>query len=271
MLVNNNKKRPRIAIGFFGITRSLKWTLPSIQNNIIDPARKLGDVRVFAHLYQQKHVLNPRSGEDHALDPHEHQLLQCDEIKLEAPGVCLVTANYEWVLSHGDAFHDEGKSLSNLIHQLHSLQEVGQMMDSWKPDLFLLTRPDLMYHDDFTEIINKQLKSSPKSITLPNWQWYGGYNDRFAVCGPVAGSAYTNRINLIPEYLKKTGGPLPAERFLAFNLHKMKLNLDFCNLRASRMRANGEQVKENFKTVSISKRTKRFLSRYFSSTKFYED
>jgi hypothetical protein len=128
-----------------------------------------------------------------------------------------------------------------------------------------------MYHDDFTEIINKQLKSSPKSITLPNWQWYGGYNDRFAVCGPVAGSAYTNRINLIPEYLKKTGGPLPAERFLAFNLHKMKLNLDFCNLRASRVRANGEQVKENFKTVSISKRTKRFLSRYFSSTKFYED
>jgi len=27
--------RPRIAIGFFGLARSLKWTLPSIKENII--------------------------------------------------------------------------------------------------------------------------------------------------------------------------------------------------------------------------------------------
>jgi len=78
LMANNDKKsvQPRIAIGFFGITRSLKWTLSSIQKNIIEPARSLGDVRLYAHLYQQEYVLNPRSGEDHPMDPHEHQLLE---------------------------------------------------------------------------------------------------------------------------------------------------------------------------------------------------
>ena len=34
MTENSDKTlSPRIAIGFFGITRSLKWTLPSIQKN----------------------------------------------------------------------------------------------------------------------------------------------------------------------------------------------------------------------------------------------
>ncbi len=102
LMANNDKKsvQPRIAIGFFGITRSLKWTLSSIQKNIIEPAHNLGDVRLYAHLYQQEYVLNPRSGEDHPMDPHEHQLLECDEIKLEKPGTCLAAVNYEWVRSY---------------------------------------------------------------------------------------------------------------------------------------------------------------------------
>jgi hypothetical protein len=120
-----------------------------------------------------------------------------------------------------------------------------------------------MYHDNFEHVISNQLTSAENSISLPNWQWYDGYNDRFAICRPHAARVYTNRINLIADYLGKTGGPLPAERFLAFNLHKEKSRLNFFALRASRVRANGEQVKEDFKLASISKRTKRFLSKYF--------
>ena len=191
MTGNSNKAlRPRIAIGFFGITRSLKWTLPSIQKNIIEQARALGDTRLFAHFYQQDHINNPRTGEDQSLDTNEYQLLECDEVELEKPGTCLATANFEWILSHGDAFYDEGKSLANLIHQLHSLQQVGRMIEAWKPDVTILARPDLTYHDSFASVIDKQLKSSPTKITIPDWQWYGGYNDRFAICGLDAGRIY---------------------------------------------------------------------------------
>ena len=260
---DNQPVRPRIAIGFFGITRSLKWTLPSIQKNIIAPARELGEVRLFAHLYQQEHINNPRSGEHQSLDPNEYQLLNCDEVKLEQPGNCLITENYEWILSHGDAFHDEGKSLANLIHQLHSLQQVGRMIEAWKPDVMVLARPDLTYYDNFAAVITKQLKFASTKITIPDWQWYGGYNDRFAICGLDAGRIYSNRIDLIPDYLNKTGGPLPAERFLRFNLHKARITVKACSLRASRTRANGKVIEENFKPASLGKHIKRALLKYF--------
>ena len=260
---DNQPVRPRIAIGFFGITRSLKWTLPSIQKNIIAPARELGEVRLFAHLYQQEHINNPRSGEHQSLDPNEYQLLNCDEVKLEQPGNCLITENYEWILSHGDAFHDEGKSLANLIHMLHSLQQVGRMMTAWKPDILVLARPDLTYQNDFSQVLIDQLKSPSNSLTLPNWQWFGGYNDRFAVCGPAAGYAYTNRKDLIKDYLKRTGGPLPAERFLRFNLHKGNISVKTCSLRASRTRANGIAVEEDFTAAALGKYIKRALTKYF--------
>jgi hypothetical protein len=167
-MTENSKKalRPRIAIGFFGITRSLKWTLPSIQKNIIEPSRLLGESRLFAHFYHQEHIDNPRTGEHQSLDPNEYLLLECDEIKIEKPGNCLIEANYTWILSHGDAFHDEGKSLANLIHQLHSLKQVGCMIEAWKPDLVIMARPDLMYHDNLYDEIKKQIKTGKPNKPL---------------------------------------------------------------------------------------------------------
>ena len=255
-------QKPRIAIGFFGVTRSLKWTLPSIRENIIEPARQLGEVRLFAHLYQQTHITNPRSGEDNPLDPEEYRLLECDEVTLEAPGQCLQEAQYDWILSHGDAFHDNGKSLANLIHQLHSLQVVGRMIDAWKPDVVILARPDLKYHDSLGEAVAKHLQLPADALSLPNWQWYGGYNDRMAICGTSASSVYTNRLNVIPRYLEKTGGPLPAERFLKFCLHDKGILPEEISIRASRVRANGKIVDENFAIASMGKRLRRLLDFY---------
>ena len=262
--------RPKIAIGFFGLARSLKWTLPSIKENIIAPAREVGDVRLFAHLYKQTHITNPRSGEDDPLDPEEYRLLECDEVQLEEPGRCLEEARYEWILSHGDAFHDGGKSLANLIHQLHSLQVVGQMIDIWHPDVVVLVRPDLYYHDSLKTVIYEHTKQPSARISLPIWQWYGGYNDRFAVCGRLSFKSYTNRLDFVATYLHKTGGPLPAERFLKFSLHQQGIQPDAFSLRASRVRANGKIVEENFKPASLMKKLRRKIDFYFfQSKKFF--
>jgi hypothetical protein len=106
---------------------------------------------------------------------------------------------------------------------------------------------------------------SPESISLPNWQWYGGYNDRFAICGSDSYLGYTNRINLISEYLKKKSGPLPAERFLKYSMHKRNISLKFCTLRASRVRANGLTVAENFNPASLGKRLRRSIQKYWES------
>jgi hypothetical protein len=260
-------RKPKIAIGFFGVSRSLKWTLPSIQENIIQPARQLGEVRLFAHLYQQAHIFNPRSGENDPLDPEEYRLLECDEVRLEQPGLCLEEARYEWVLSHGDAFHDGGKSLANLIHQLHSLKVLGQMIDAWEPDVVVLARPDLEYHDDFGPVISDHLNLRPENLSLPEWQWYGGYNDRLAICGAEAHKTYTRRLDLVPAYLERTGGPLPAERFLKFSLHENGIRPRPVSIRGNRVRANGITVNENFTSASIGKLVRRQCNFYFSRIK----
>lgn len=258
-------RRPRIAIGFFGVTRSLRWTLPSIRENIIEPARQLGDVRLFAHLYQQTHITNPRSGEDDPLDPEEYRLLECDEVRLEEPGHCLEAARYEWILSHGDAFHDGGKSLANLIHQLHSLQVVGEMINEWKPDVVVLARPDLRYHDNLGPVLREQAHRSARYLSVPDWQWYGGVNDRLAIGSAFACRAYSSRIALIPAYLRKTNGPLPAERFLRFSLNMHGVIPIGVKLKASRVRAGGRVEPENFTSISLGKTLRRRIESYFFS------
>jgi len=265
MTENSNKAlRPRIAIGFFGITRSLKWTLPSIQENIIMPARALGETRLFAHFFQQEHINNPRTGEDQSLDTNEYQLLECDEVELEKPGICLATANYEWVLSHGDAFYDEGKSLANLIHQLRSLQQVGRMIDQWTPDVVILARPDLMYHDSLYGEIAMQINRPKMYISIPNWQWFGGVNDRFAIGSRESCLAYSKRFDFIHPYLEKTGGPLPAERFLRFCLKQQGIIIRPMRVTASRVRSNGNPVEEDFSPISVGKYLKRTIESVYS-------
>ena len=73
--------KKKIAICFFGITRSLKYTIGSIEENILNPARTLGDVRVFAHFFNQERVENSRSRESTALDRSEYMNIHEDQRK----------------------------------------------------------------------------------------------------------------------------------------------------------------------------------------------
>ena len=54
---------PRISVAFFGITRSLSYTIDSIRSNIFASARGYGDVFVCCHFFHQSTINNPRSGE----------------------------------------------------------------------------------------------------------------------------------------------------------------------------------------------------------------
>jgi hypothetical protein len=59
----------RFALCFFGLTRSLNWTVESIENHILGPLNRAGtpgnEVKydVFLHTYAMKSVNNPRTNE----------------------------------------------------------------------------------------------------------------------------------------------------------------------------------------------------------------
>lgn len=250
--------RLQIAVGFFGITRSLKWTHESIEKNILQPLEALGDVRVYGHFFNQTEIANPRSGESGALDPGEYRLLPFDEVLLEPPGACLDQWGYPEILARGNCWKDAGQSLANLIHQLHSLKKLAEMIAPQRPDLIVLARPDLRYHDSLLAMCHAQIGHPPRSITLPDWQWFSGANDRFAVADYDGFEAYANRIDQVRHFLADTGKPLHAEQLLFYSLNRAGIRVYLSAARASRVRANGVEVDECFKPVSFKKKLRRF-------------
>lgn len=245
-------KQAKIAICFYGITRSLRYTIESIERNVLSPAKELGDVRIFCHFFDQKYINNPRTGEYGELET-EHHLLQPDELILEPPNHCLEQWNFKLLGSFGIPRDADEQSLKNLIHQLHSLNLAFELASNWSPDVYLFCRPDLEYHDNFYNELKETLSRNQTHIKVPLWQQYGGLNDRFAICkGLLAGESYAQRIQASKDYIQDNNQPLHAESLLLYCLKKSQQKCLWTTLRASRIRADGGKKTENFNTGYFS-------------------
>lgn len=237
----------RIAICFFGITRSLATTLPSIHENVIAPARDLAEVRTFAHLFDVQRVDNVRSGESGEVARDEHLSLGADILLLEPPGSCLERRRFDDIAAHGDFWNDGLKSLSNLVHQLHSLDLATDAALAWSPDAVVFCRPDLRYLDSFGPWLESALADRQDTVYVPGWQHWGGFNDRFAVCsGHAAAQAWGKRVEAALPYVKTRRRALHGERLLAWRLKRSAVRIRQMNVRAVRVRVGGREVRERF-------------------------
>jgi hypothetical protein len=235
----------KIAVVFFGITRALRLTLPSITANLIDPARAIAqEVRLFGHFYRQSLIQNARSGEDGQLDPEEYRLLQLDQVELEEPGVCLDQYPMTEMQARGDIWRDDFASFRNLVHQLHSLKRATLMAESYQPDIVIFARPDLFYHDSAAEHLDLLGRAHRSFVLVPDWSIWFGHNDRLALVKGAEGiAAYGKRADRMGEYCAR-GKRLHSERFLKYALGGQRVRT--MHMRASRVRANGLQVLEDF-------------------------
>ena len=239
--------RPRIAVCFFGITRSLSHTIASIEANVLAPARQQGEVTVLSHFFEQTQIDNPRSGEAGTLNTQEHKLLPNDWLELEPPGTGLDQWGFEELKQHGDRWSDDFRSLRNLMQQQHSLHRVTDAALKTDPDLVIFCRPDLHYHDSFEDQIARGLKDVWPTVRLPSWQPWIGRNDRFAIArGQRAVRAYGQRVELAQEYCRWREEPLHAEKLVAYALRRHFVRVKTFPLRASRVRISGERVDEVF-------------------------
>lgn len=238
----------RIALCYFGITRSLSFTIGSIRSNVIGPAQAAGESKAYAHLFLQDKVVNPRTGEDHAMDPDEYRLLGADEVLLEPPHTCLKHRGFDEFKRHGDPWEDNFVSMRNLIHQLHSLDKVGRAALRDGVDVAIFCRPDLQYHDSLAKPLASALATARPSVLLPFWQPHGGHNDRFAICvGRQAIETYSQRISQAEAYCETLRRPLHSERLLAYSLQRAGIRVRTFGQTASRVRADGALASECFR------------------------
>ncbi|PHS59381.1 MAG: hypothetical protein COB03_02850 [Alteromonas sp.] len=234
----------RIAVCFFGITRSLKHTLQNINTHVVNPARKLGEVRLYAHFFDQRCIVNPRSGECCKLDENEYKLLNLDQVTIDQPDEFLAHSDFVQVSRYGDGFGDGFNSLRNLYHQLYSLNSVTAKALEWDPNIVVFARPDLKYHDSFSRTY-KDAIDNKNVIYVPNWQHWDGLNDRFAVAVDTGAiKAYGQRYRAISQYCSETQSCLHSEKLLKYALKSQKVKM--INIRASRVRSNGGVAKEPF-------------------------
>ncbi len=245
--------RPRIAVCFFGITRSLSHTIGSIERNILTPARTRGETRIFAHFFRQQEIDNPRSGEKGMLRSNEHKLLAPDWLELEMPENCLAERDFEGLKEFGDTWKDDFRSLRNLLHQLHSLDRATRAALEWTPDIVVFARPDLEYHDSLEPYL--QVHSAVPLVQLPNWQHWGhGYNDRFAVAThPTATMAYGSRISLTHRFCHEMNRPLHAELLVRYAMEANAVKKELIGARATRVRSDGTRAEESFRHRQVER------------------
>lgn len=243
----------RIAVCFRGISRSLSYTIASIRSNVLAPTRKFGEVKVFTHFFDQQEINNPRTGELGLLNSDEYRLLESDWLVLEKPDECLEKYNFEYIKSFGDPWGDGFYSLRNVIHALHSLKQSWLTAQSWGADVYLFLRPDMVYHQSFEPTLRKISQQRFSGLGVPLWEGWGGCNDTFAIANTAAAaSGYATRIDRVSDYCARTGKPLTAEVYLLDCIKEQNIPLWFMGIKASRVRSNGEFVKENFKLLRES-------------------
>ena len=247
-MTKSEYKKYKISICFFGITRDLSITYPSIKKNIINPASKYADVKIFCHFFKNEYISNDRSGEFKVKAKNNWDILKADKIIYDLPDIFLKDNNID-IYEFGDTYNDNFQSIKNLIHQLYSLERVFEISSSFKSDLTLFLRPDLYYWDSFEDVIKESLTLLNDYIILPKWQSYRGFNDRFSICSSFySAKTYSGRINQIFNFLKDTRHRLYSEELLYYSIYKSNSKIKTIFHKASRVRANGLMQKENFDT-----------------------
>lgn len=244
-----------IGIAFFGLPRNTDRTFSSIEKHILQPASQFGDVVPCYHFFNQTHVVNPRSREDAVLDFSQYLPFMKFQGELENPEGVPEKCGLATITARGDAWGDDFKSLRNLLLQLHSLRQVTLQLETFSPDIVVYARPDLLYHNSFAPGLKAMLTSiNKRTVRLPFWQWAGGYNDRFALCGKDVFTVYGKRIEQITAYLNAySGKPLHAERLLRFALDRESVAVRPLNVQATRIRVGGNELQEDFSSVQTNR------------------
>ena len=257
-MMNSKIEFSSVALLCYGLPRSLRFTVHSIQSNVISPLQGVGvHVDIFVHTFRHRHpVSNRRSREFNVkLDNDEWKLLQPSNVTIESVESILHEQRRlrDNLKQYGDAWRDGFASLERYLLGLHSAQKVVRMVEQQYTsyDGAILMRGDLLFIDPLdVRLFAKAIRMN--TIVIPAWQSWFGLNDRFMYGEFNEIIRYGNRIERVTAFCSQTSQPFHSERFLYWFstnsvLAIVKKTLPLCTKqRAARVRADGRIHDENF-------------------------
>ena len=236
----------RIAILFWGITRSLKHTLDSFNENIVKMFIKNNiNYDIYIHSYKMNRKLcNSRSKEYNVeYDNEEYKLLNPQYIEIEDEDEVKTRINFEQYKTHYDCYNTDYKNIDNFIYAVYSKQKVSQLVEkSGKEyDYIIYLRPDVEYVTNFDlEFLNHVNK---QTIGVPNFHvYFDTINDRFFLMTFDNLSLFGNLFDHLLEYSKER---VIHPEYFYYHILKNIYNLDliYIPFGFNRVRADGK--KEN--------------------------
>ena len=237
----------KVAIGFFGITRSLKYSIDSINKNIFDVFKENNiEYDIFIHTYFLQSYENKRAGEKKTdkIDNEEYKLLSPKYFKIDDQDDIINNLNLNSYRTYPDPWKTKYQSVNFYILGCYSKYMLTNMIENATDNYnyILFVRPDCLY---INKLNHKYLDlASSNTIVIPNFNlfWYG-INDRFAITNNETYKIYGKIFLQLLDLSKKMS--LHSETILYFILHNNNINVKHINFRFARIRNNGNINKDD--------------------------
>lgn len=236
----------KIAVCFWGLTRSLKYTIKSI-NEQLDAMRKFGDVTTFMHTYK---LFRPYSNlwgkeKDIMLDPNEYKLLDPDHFVWDDQDEVSKSIDFKAYHTFPDNIYKTNyQTINNFILAMYSLKRVTELMlrhnKTKHYDYVVFMRPDVIF-DSLPKLTHFQAATDNTIVSPQFGKWHAGghkINDRYAICTPYVAKIYGRRLVYLLDYSRKK--EIYTEVFLYDLMRAHNIKIIFKWICFNRVRANGE-------------------------------
>lgn len=229
----------KIALVFWGLTRSLSTTYPNIKEKILDhlKAHKI-NYKIFLHTYyfEGEHT-DRRTGERNIkLDFEEYKILNPDYFQIDNQDEIKKQINIKKY--HQFRYSYVSKTVENLICALYSQMKATELVEKsgYEFDYVWFLRPDVIFRDSLP--IHWLRWINPNRFIVPLFAHCGGINDRMGIMKYEQAIVYGKRFLKIHNYGKHLRGrKFSSERFIAWVMRNYKVRK--INYLFKRLRANG--------------------------------
>jgi len=233
----------KVALCFWGLTRSLKFTIDSIREYILKPLDDNNiEYAIFMHTFSMSSkYYNPRAGEENIqLDFDEHHLLSPDFFKMEDQDAIKEQIQIKKYRTLPDPWNTNYICLDNFICAMYSKKQLGIMVKESNIhfDYIVYLRPDVRY---ITPLDQRYFHvTHQNTICTPNFHLFPKLNDRLAIITSSNLKTYSEMFDEMYEYSRLY--PLHSERF-QHNIitRRFRWNVQYIPIHFNRVRADGRE------------------------------
>lgn len=243
----------KICICFFGvISRSLKYTIDSIKENIFDVLKESNiDYDIYVHNMKVSNFISIRAGDSNNNLKECCDLLNYDFFKetLQEDFDKKYNILFEKCKKYGIHPSYKYNTVKNAIRQLYSIKQVTNMWKNNKNikyDYFIYLRPDLLY---INKINIKQILyyiKQDKTLLTPYWHKFNGLNDRIYMGTNKTIHLFGNRFDELEKMIAEIKNIYIPENFMKYIANKYNIKIINIDLKGKRVRTNGKILNEKF-------------------------